>query len=135
MAQAHPFRPKHRFQLSMLVMLLVGLVSAASPQSFRAAHLHHRSPTSSSRTSRHLNRSRGNGSSRTSADAEVEPELAASSDTTALPARSQQHAALVSATRTYFPLKVYISCIAPDNLTLALSAPPLPHLGRAPPVA
>jgi hypothetical protein len=128
----------------MLLLLLVGLFSAASPQSFKAAHLHHRSPISSSRTSRHLNRSRANGSSRTSADAEIEPELASAPSiavssrehvATATREHAQQFAACVPVTRTIFAPMVCVSCIAQDDPTIALSAPPLPHLGRAPPLA
>src|SRR4051812_15606027 len=67
---------KYRLQLSSLLLLLVGVCSIASPGHLKRAHLVHRSPASSSRNTTQLNRSRLGGS-RTSAEAEVEPEIPA----------------------------------------------------------
>jgi hypothetical protein len=136
MALAHPSASKHRLQLSTLLLLLIGMCSIGSPDSLKSAHLHHRSPSSSSRTSRHVNRPRANGSSRTSSDAEVEPEIAAASSETAAPPEHVRSLALFApVTRTYERGEVCVSCVEQDDVAIALCDAPLPHLGRAPPLA
>ena len=134
MAYAHHSAAKNRLQLSTLLLLLIGLCSIGSPDSFKSAHLHHRSPASSSRTSRHLNRSRANGSSRTSSDAEIEPELAASAKASP-PDHLQPLSFFVLPSRTHVVRESCISCIAQDDQALVKRFIDGPNRGRAPPVA
>jgi len=140
MGQTHHTTPKHRLQLSSLLLLLVGLCSISSPGSLKSAHLHHRSPASSSRTTRQLSRSRL-GSSRTSADAEAEPEILVASNVTSAGAVEvstppQPSVAVASLTRALPTARmVCISCLEQNDPSVVSSLESLPHLGRAPPVA
>ena len=129
--------PRHRLQLSSLLLLLVGLCSIGSPGNLKRAHLLHRSPASSSRNTNQLNRSRL-GSSRTSAEAEVEPETPAVVASTAAARQTPAQAPAVVAWITPAPQSerlVSISCIQQDGPTFTTSLRALPHLGRAPPIA
>jgi hypothetical protein len=129
---------RYRLQLSSLLLLLVGLCSISSPGHLKHAHLVHRSPTSSSRTTTQLNRSRL-GSSRTSAEAEIEPEIPAVVASIAAARQSpSQPPPVVAAWITPAPHTerlVSISCIQQDDPAFTTSFGALPHLGRAPPVA
>jgi hypothetical protein len=138
MGQTHHTTPKHRLQLSSLLLLLVSVCSIGSPGSLKNAQLHHRSPASSSRTTRQLSRSRL-GSSRTSAEAEAEPETFVASDVVSagvVAASAQPSVAIASLTRA-LPAErmVCISCVEQDDPSVVSSLESLPHLGRAPPVA
>jgi len=138
MGQTHHTTPKHRLQLSSLLLLLVGLCSISSPGSLKSAHLHHRSPASSSRTTRQLSRSRL-GSSRTSADAEAEPEILVANNVASagvVEVSTQPSVAIASLTRALPSARmVCISCVEQDDPSVVSSLESLPHLGRAPPVA
>jgi hypothetical protein len=128
---------KYRLQLSSLLLLLVGLCSICSPGHLKRAHLVHRSPASSSRTTTQLNRSRL-GSSRTSAEAEIEPEIPAVVASTAAARQSPSQPPAVVACITPAPDSerlVSISCIQQDGPAFTTSFRALPHLGRAPPIA
>src|ERR1700745_2924904 len=105
--------PRHRLQLSSLLLLLVGLCSIGSPGNLKRPHLVHRCPASSSRTTHELNRSRL-ASSRTSAEAEVEPEIPAVVASTAAARQSPSQPPPVVAWITPAPHSerlVSISCI------------------------
>jgi len=119
------------------LLLLVGLCSIGSPGNLKRAHLVHRCPASSSRTTNELNRSRL-ASSRTSAEAEAEPETPAVVASTAAARQTQAQAPAVVAWITPAPPSerlVSISCIQQDGPAFTTSLHALPHLGRAPPVA
>jgi hypothetical protein len=130
--------PRHRLQLSSLLLILVGLCSIGSPGNLKRAHLVHRCPASSSRTTHELNRSRL-ASSRTSAEAEVEPETPVVVASTVIAARqTPAPAPAVAAWITPAPHPerlVSISCIQQDGPIFTTSLRALPHLGRGPPVA
>jgi len=130
--------PRHRLQLSSLLLLFIGLCSIGSPGNLKSAHLVHRSPASSSRNTNQLNRSRL-GSSRTSAEAEVEPEIPVVVASTVVAARqTPAPAPAVVAWITPAPHSerlVSISCIQQDDHAFTTNFRALPHLGRAPPVA
>jgi len=137
MGQTNHSTPRHRLQLSSLLLLLVGLCSIGSPGNLKRAHLVHRCPASSSRTTNELNRSRL-GSSRTSAEAEAEPETPAVVASTAAAQQTPAQAPAVVAWITPAPQSerlVSISCIEQDDPAFTTSHRALPHLGRAPPVA
>jgi hypothetical protein len=136
MGQTNHSNPKHRLQLSSLLLLLVGLCSIGSPGNLKRAHLVHRCPASSSRTTNELNRSRL-ASSRTSAEAEAEPETPAVVASTAAARQTQAQAPAVVAWITPAPQSerlVSISCIQQDGPAFTTSFRSLPHLGRGPPV-
>jgi len=120
------------------LLLLVGLCSIGSPGNLKRAHLVHRCPASSSRTTHELNRSRL-ASSRTSAEAEVEPETPVVVASTVIAARqTQAPSPAVVAWITPAPQSehlVSISCIQQDDPVFSTNLLSLPHLGRAPPVA
>jgi len=137
MGQTNHSTPRHRLQLSSLLLLLVGLCSIGSPGNLKRAHLVHRCPASSSRTTNELNRSRF-ASSRTSAEAEAEPETPAVVASTAAARQTPAQAPAVVAWIAPAPQSerlVSISCIEQDDPAFTTSLRALPHLGRAPPVA
>ncbi len=146
----HPVA-KHRLQLSALILFFVGLCSIASPNHLKKATVHHRGPVHSSRASRDTGRSRAS-SSRTSAEAQIEPEIpfdrpqfvltdtihlgAANTDVpvvshtlTTVALLPQPPPALVA------PQMVCVSCIAQDDLTVRSTLSFRPDRGRAPPLA
>jgi len=120
------------------LLLLVGLCSIGSPGNLKRAHLVHRCPATSSRTTHELNRSRL-ASSRTSAEAEAEPETPVVIASTVIAARqTQAPAPAVAAWITPAPQSedmVSISCIHQDDPAFTTNLRALPHLGRAPPIA
>ncbi len=129
--------PRHRLQLSSLLLLFIGLWSIGSPGNLKSAHLLHRSPASSSRNTNQLNRSRL-GSSRTSAEAEVEPETPVVGSTVVVARRTSAPAPTVVAWITPAPRPerlASISCIQQNDPAFTTNFRALPHLGRAPPVA
>ena len=138
MGQTNHSTPRHRLQLSSLLLLLVGLCSIGSPGNLKRAHLVHRCPVSSSRTTHELNRSRLGGS-RTSAEAEVEPETPVVVAATVISTRQTQASApavVAWITPALHPERlVSISCIQQDGPAFTTDFRALPHLGRAPPVA
>jgi hypothetical protein len=137
MGQTNHSNPRHRLQLSSLLLLLVGLCSIGSPGNLKRAHLVHRCPASSSRTTNELNRSRL-ASSRTSAEAEAEPETPAvvASTAAARQTPAQAHAVVAWITPAAQSERlVSISCIQQDDPAFTTNLRALPHLGRAPPVA
>jgi hypothetical protein len=138
MVQTNHSKPRHRLQLSSLLLLLVGLCSIGSPGNLKRAHLVHLCPASSSRTTHELNRSRL-ASSRTSAEAEVEPETPVVVASTVIAARLTAAPALAAVawiTPAPRPERlVSISCIQQDDPAFTTNLRALPHLGRAPPIA
>jgi hypothetical protein len=146
----HPVA-KRRLELSALLLLLVGLCSIASPHDLKKATVHHRAPVHSSRSSRDLGRSRAS-SSRTSAEAEIEPEIPFDrpqfvlTDTIHYNATST-NAPVANHTVTtvallpqpppalHAPQMVCISCVAQDDLTVGSTLSFRPDRGRAPPLA
>jgi len=137
MGQTNHSTPRHRLQLSSLLLLLVGLCSIGSPGNLKRAHLVHRCPASSSRTTNELNRSRF-ASSRTSAEAEAEPETPVVVASTVAARQAPAQAPAVVAWITPAPPSerlVSISCIQQDGPAFTANLRALPHLGRAPPVA
>ena len=142
----HP-APKRRFELSTLLLLLVGLCSIASPHDLKKATVHHRAPAHSSRTSRDVGRSRAS-SSRTSAEAEIEPEIPFDQAQITLvstlhlaPANPASHLLTVVAqlqqppSTLSAPRMVCISCSAQDDPSIVSTLSFRPDLGRAPPLA
>lgn len=146
----HPVA-KHRLQLSALILFLVGLCSVASPHDLKKATVHHRAPVHSSRTSRDMGRSRAS-SSRTSAEAEIEPEIPFDRPTVALVdtihyTAVDSKAAVASHTLTTVallpqpppaipaPQMVCTSCIPQDGLAIVSTLSFRPDRGRAPPLA
>lgn len=146
----HPVA-KRRLELSALLLLLVGLCSIASPHDLKKASVHHRAPSHTSRSSRDLSRSRAS-SSRTSADAEIEPEIPF--DRPAIGITDTIHLAAVSTTVPvashtlttvallpqpplvlHAPQMVCISCTSQDDLAVVSSLSFRPDRGRAPPLA
>ena len=141
----HPVA-KLRLQMSTLLLFLLGLCSIASPHDLKKATVHHRAPVHSSRTSRDLSRSRTS-SSRTSAEAEVEPEIpldrphvALSSTYTFAPASTSHTLTTVAllpqpppALQT--PRMACISCTSQDDPSIVSTLSFRPDLGRAPPLA
>jgi hypothetical protein len=139
MGQSHHSTPKHRLQLSALLLLLVGLCSIGSPSHLKRAHLVHRSPASASRATSQINRARLGGS-RTSVDAEAEPEtsavLTSASTTSAHQTPAQPQTLTACITPAPLPERIVsISCIEQDSPSIPTNLSALPHLGRAPPVA
>jgi hypothetical protein len=145
----HPVA-KHRLQLSALILFFVGLCSIASPHDLKKATAHHRGPVHSSRASRDMGRSRAS-SSRTSAEAHIEPEIpfdrpeVVLTDTIHLAASTSVPVARHTLTTVallpqppptlHAPQMVCISCIAQDDLTVSSTSSFRPDLGRAPPLA
>jgi hypothetical protein len=137
MGKTNHSNTRHQLQLSSLLLLLVGLCSIGSPGNLKRAHLVHRCPATSSRTTNELNRSRL-ASSRTSAEAEAEPETPAVVASTPAARQTPAQAPAVVAWITPAPQSerlVSISCIQQDEPAFTTSLHALPHLGRAPPVA
>jgi hypothetical protein len=137
MGQTKHSNPRYRLQLSSLLLLLIGLCSIGSPGNLKRAHLVHRCPVSASRTTNELNRSRL-ASSRTSAEAEAEPEtpVVVVSTVAARQTTAQLHAVVARITPAPQSERlVSISCIQQDGPAFTTSFRSLPHLGRAPPVA
>ncbi len=127
-------KSRHRLQLSTLLLLIIGLCSIGSPDSLKSAHLHHRSPASSSRTTRQLSRSRL-GSSRTSTDAEVEPEVSNALVVAGADTHPRFTSTAVLPSPLHFTRAVCVSCTVQDDPSAIASSKPLPRPGRAPPVA
>lgn len=146
----HPVA-KRRLELSALLLLLVSLCSIASPHDLKKATVHHRAPSHTSRSSRDLSRSRTS-SSRTSADAEIEPEIpfdrpeVALADTIHLTATNTS-TPVASHTLTtvallpqpppalHAPQMVCISCTPQEDLSIPSTLSFRPDRGRAPPLA
>ncbi len=146
----HPTRTQS-LQWSALLLLLVGICSIASPHHIKKAAVHHRAPVHSSRTSRDAGRSRAS-SSRTSAEAEIEPEIPFDRPQTAIvstlhlaPAATapaaESHLLTTVATlpqpppTLQAPQLVCISCIRQDDPSIVSTLSFRPDLGRAPPLA
>jgi hypothetical protein len=142
---------KHRLQVSTFLLVLVCLCSIASPHRLRKAVVQHHAPIQSARTFRDLTRSRSS-SSRTSAEAEIEPEipvtrtqpvltstlhLAPSITSTAAPRHTLTTVALLPQPppAVSAPRLVCISRIAQDDPSIVSTLGFRPHLGRAPPLA
>ncbi len=140
---------RQRFRLSALLALIIGLCSIASPHHLHKAVVRHHAPTQSSRSFRDLTRSRAS-SSRTSSDAEMEPELPLERLHTALTSTfylAGNHTAPVSRVYTFAvwlpkpppalgtPRLVCISCSLQDDPSVVSTLAFRPHLGRAPPLA
>jgi hypothetical protein len=147
MDRFHHSAPQRRFQLSALLLVLVGLCSIASPHNLKTATVHHRAPAHSSRTSRDVGRSRAS-SSRTSAEAEIEPEIPFDQPQVTLvstqqlaPANPASHlltavTLLPQPPPTLFaPRMVCISCSSQDDPSIVSTLSFRPDLGRAPPLA
>jgi hypothetical protein len=146
----HPVA-KRRLELSALLLLLVSLCSIVSPHDLKKATVHHRAPSHTARSSRDLSRSRTS-CSRTSADAEIEPEipfdrpevfltdtihLAAVSTTTPAASHLLTTVALLPQPPPvlHAPQMVCISCLSQDDLAVVSSLSFRPDRGRAPPLA
>jgi hypothetical protein len=136
---------KRFLQLSELMILLVGLLSVCSPGHLKHAQiLQHRSPASSPRPH---SRSSRTGSSRTSADAQVEPEISGASGVlrngtvpqqTVVSQQTSNQSDAAIALVGYTVLHELTVCGqygARDEASLILADHPLPRLGRAPPTA
>jgi len=144
----HPVA-KHGRQMSALLLFLFGLCCFTSPLNFKQAIVHHRAPMHSARSTRDLNRLRS--SSRTSAEAQVEPEIpldlpraALSSSYTYTPATNTTATRPTLATVAQLPQPpptlqaprmVCISCSSQDDLSILSTLSFRPDLGRAPPLA
>ena len=146
----HPVA-KHRLQLSVLVLFVLGVCSIASPRVLTKAVVHHRGPVHSSRTSRDMSRSRTS-SSRTSAEAEIEPEIPFNRPQvtlastihliavdTAAPATSPTLTAIALLPQPppalHAPQMVCTSCTQQDDPTVSSTLSFRPDRGRAPPLA
>ena len=146
----HPVA-KHRLQLSALVLFLLGLCSVASPHDLKKATVHHRAPAHSSRSSRDMGRSRTS-SSRTSAEAEIEPEIpfdlpnVAFTDTIHLTTASTSTPVASHILTTvallpqppptlHAPPRVCTSCTPQDGPSIVSTSSFRPDRGRAPPLA
>ncbi|WP_213804475.1 hypothetical protein [Granulicella sp. dw_53] len=137
--------------MSTILLFLLGLCSIASPHDLKKATVHHRAPVHSSRTSRDLSRSRTS-SSRTSAEAEVEPEIPFDRPTIALNSSYTFESAPVDTVVNHHtltlvallpqpppaldaPRMVCISCSSQDDPSIVSTLSFRPDLGRAPPLA
>ena len=151
MGSPHHQTPKHVLQLSALLLMLIGLCSIASPHDLSKATVHHRAPAHSSRSSRDVGRSRAS-SSRTSADAQIEPEIPVDQPRVSLlsalhlapantaPTATSHHLTAVALfpqppPTLHAPRMVCISCLAQDDPSIVSTLSFRPHLGRAPPLA